>query len=108
MISRDLLNKRAEIGKMIPILKSEYMSTRDRETFLKLTKVTKEYRDLLFEVYSLENVEFALNALGDDQFIIIDDILIEKTLSFIIFKDMHNESTLKHFDKKYKKYLLTD
>jgi len=108
MISRELLNKRAEIGKMIPILKSEYMSTRDRETFSKLNSTTKEYRDLLFEVYSLENVEFALNALGDDQFIIIDDVLIERTENFIMFKDLTSESTLKHFDKKYKKYLLTD
>ena len=108
MISLNKLKLRNEIGKQKPILKKQYNETRDRKHLIELDLVSKMYNDLMFEIYSIETIEKCYEMLGQDQYVILDDILIEKTENFIIFRDMTDENILKNFDKKYNKHFLSE
>lgn len=103
MISLSKLQLRADLGKQKPILKRQYCETRDINVLNQLSDVTKQYNELMFEIYSNDNIEKAFELLGDDKYIIVDDVLIEKTENFIIFKDMTDDDVIKAFDKKYNK-----
>lgn len=101
MIDVNKLRRRNELGKLKPELKLQYSETLDESILIELQKVTEEYNKLLFEIYSVDNIVNAFKLLDNIDHVIIDNVLIERTKNFIMFKDMSDERVIEYYNKKY-------